>query len=200
MSLVAVGASIFAYGFVRDRATEFDTVLELPDPPQVGRSIRSSRPARLHRNTYPDPAGAGCQRHARTGTSRDRQRRGHHTRRRIRRAATADPGLWDDPRRVSVLLMGIDQRAGEEGTFPTDTIILFSVDPVGQTAAILSIPRDLWVEYPGLPNKGRINGANILGDEITYPGGGGPAFAVKAVEKSARRADFILRADQLRGV
>jgi LCP family protein required for cell wall assembly len=90
---------------------------------------------------------------------------------------------WSDPRRVSVLLLGIDQRAGETGTFPTDTIILLSLDPVGQTAAILSVPRDLWVDYPGVGRSGRINGANIIGDEINYPGGGGPAFAVKTVEK-----------------
>ncbi|MCD4684660.1 MAG: LCP family protein [Anaerolineae bacterium] len=97
---------------------------------------------------------------------------------------TEDPApSLNDPRRVSVLLMGIDQRAGETGAFPTDTMILFSLDPVGKTAAILSIPRDLWVEYPGLNTSGRINGANIMGDEISYPGGGGPAYAVRTIEK-----------------
>jgi LCP family protein required for cell wall assembly len=34
-----------------------------------------------------------------------------------------------------------------------------------------------------LQQKGKINGANIQGDAINYPGGGGPVFAVKAVEK-----------------
>jgi LCP family protein required for cell wall assembly len=91
---------------------------------------------------------------------------------------------WDDPRRVTILLLGIDQRAGEEGTFPTDTIMLFSLDPVGQTGAILSIPRDLWVDYPGVAEPGRINTANVLGDELNYPGGGGPALAVKTVERN----------------
>ncbi len=185
LSAVAVGASIFAYGFVRDRATEFDTVLELPDPPQVGDDDDEVEPTRTPipaTPTPPEPDASTTLEPDTTGTAS-----GEDTTPDAVQAAqpdSADPGLWDDPRRVSVLLMGIDQRAGEEGTFPTDTIILFSVDPVGQTAAILSIPRDLWVEYPGLGSKGRINGANILGDEINYPGGGGPAFAVKAVEKT----------------
>jgi LCP family protein required for cell wall assembly len=97
-------------------------------------------------------------------------------------AASAEIPYWQDPRRVTVLLMGIDQRQGEEGTFPTDTMILFSVDPVGHTAAILSIPRDLWVDYPGMNQSGRINGANILGDQVAFPGGGGPALAMRTVE------------------
>jgi LCP family protein required for cell wall assembly len=53
---------------------------------------------------------------------------------------------------------------------------------VGHTAAILSIPRDLWVDYPGMNQSGRINGANILGDQVAFPGGGGPALAMRTVE------------------
>lgn len=91
---------------------------------------------------------------------------------------------WDDPRRVTVLLMGIDQREGETGSFPTDTVILLSIDPAGKTAAVLTIPRDLWVEFPGLPEPGKINTAMIRGDQVNYPGGGGPALAMKTVERT----------------
>jgi LCP family protein required for cell wall assembly len=89
--------------------------------------------------------------------------------------ATLDPlagvQLWNDPRRVTILLMGIDQRQGETGPFRTDTMILVSVDPVRRTAGVLSIPRDLWVTIPGFqPN--RINTANLLGDGAGLPGGG----------------------------
>lgn len=90
---------------------------------------------------------------------------------------------WDDPRRVTVLLMGIDQREGEAGPFPTDTMILLSIDPAGKTAAVLTIPRDLWVEFPGLPEPGKINTAMIRGDQVNYPGGGGPALAMKTTER-----------------
>jgi LCP family protein required for cell wall assembly len=85
-----------------------------------------------------------------------------------------------DPRRFTLLLMGIDQRAGEVGPFRTDTLILMSVDPVRKTAGVLSIPRDLWVTIPGF-QSGRINTANSLGDANGYPGGG-PALAAATVE------------------
>jgi LCP family protein required for cell wall assembly len=182
ISLIAVGASVFAYEFVRDRAAELDSVLELPNPPQVGRSADNTNPTPTPTVELSTPAPVESQ--ATPGDTPPPTAVENNPTLEAPAAASADPyGTWQDPRRVSVLLMGIDQRAGEEGTFPTDTMILFSIDPVGKTAAILSIPRDLWVEYPGLPTKGRINAANIMGDEITYPGGGGPAFAVKAVEK-----------------
>jgi LCP family protein required for cell wall assembly len=175
---IAVGASFFSYGFVRDRAAELDSVLELPDPPQVNRPAENVRPSAT---PTPEPtAGLPADATQAAVIASDTTPEVSVT----PEAAGGDLyGTWQDPRRVSVLLMGIDQREGEEGAFPTDTMILFSLDPVGQTAAILTIPRDLWVEYPGLQSSGRINGANIMGDHISYPGGGGPAFAVKTVEK-----------------
>jgi LCP family protein required for cell wall assembly len=98
--------------------------------------------------------------------------------------ATLDPlagvQLWNDPRRVTILLMGIDQRQGEAGPFRTDTMILISVDPVRRIAGVLSIPRDLWVTIPGFqPN--RINTANYLGDNAGLPGGGAE-LAAQTVE------------------
>jgi LCP family protein required for cell wall assembly len=86
----------------------------------------------------------------------------------------------DDPSRVTVLLLGIDERAIEEGPWRTDTIILFSYDPTRSTISMLSIPRDLWVNIPGYePN--RINNANYFGDLTNYPGGG-PVLAMRTVE------------------
>ena len=50
--------------------------------------------------------------------------------------------------RVSVLLIGADQRPGQK-TFSTDTIILASVDPETQQTSLLSIPRDTRVKLAG---------------------------------------------------
>lgn len=181
--LIAIAGSALAYTFVRDRAEEFDRVLELPDPPQLGAQSAGARPSPTAEpvptdEVSPPDASPAASDASATETTADSTPDSAPA-----DAASAIPPLWDDPRRVSVLLMGIDQREGETGTFPTDTLILFSLEPVGKTAAILSIPRDLWVEYPGLNRSGRINGANIVGDDISYPGGGGPAYAVKAVER-----------------
>lgn len=99
--------------------------------------------------------------------------------------ATLDPlagYTWNDPRRVNILLLGIDQRTGEEGTFRTDTMILVSIDPVRKTVGMLSIPRDLYVPIPGY-REYRINTANSLGDDGGYPGGG-PALAARTVTET----------------
>lgn len=47
--------------------------------------------------------------------------------------------------RVNILLLG-KGGAGHEGADLTDTILIASIDPVQKEAALLSIPRDLWVK------------------------------------------------------
>lgn len=49
--------------------------------------------------------------------------------------------------RVNILLLGIGG-AGHDGPDLTDTMLVLSVDPVNNTAAMLSVPRDLWVKMP----------------------------------------------------
>ena len=87
----------------------------------------------------------------------------------------------NDPRRITILLMGIDQRTatGDPGPFRTDTMILAQVDPVGERVGVLSIPRDLWVTIPGFRQE-RINTANFLGDSRALPGGG-PGLAMETI-------------------
>ena len=89
---------------------------------------------------------------------------------------------WKGTERVNILVLGIDQRPGEEGAFRTDTMLVLTLDPVTKTGGMLSIPRDLWVPIPGY-GVGRINTAHVLGDIDDYPGGG-PALAVKTVENN----------------
>ena len=88
---------------------------------------------------------------------------------------------WTGLERVTVLVMGIDRRQGEqEKGYLTDTMMLVTLDPAAKTGGMLSIPRDLWVEIPGY-GVDTINTANRTGDYYDYPGGG-PALAVKTVE------------------
>jgi LCP family protein required for cell wall assembly len=109
------------------------------------------------------------------------------------------PKKWTGTQRVTVLLMGIDLREGvtceDQGTASrTDSMMLATVDPVGMTAAVLSIPRDLWVSIPGYEND-TINTANFRGDAYSYPGGG-PALAVKTVESNfGIKVDYYVRMD-----
>lgn len=94
------------------------------------------------------------------------------------------PVPWDGASRVTVLLMGLDQRDWEAGQGPprTDTMVLLTVDPLTRTAGMLSIPRDLWVNIPGGFGYGRINEAYRLGEAYKWPEGGGPGLAMSTVE------------------
>jgi len=82
--------------------------------------------------------------------------------------------------RVNILLLGTDQRSGENGPSRTDTMIVVTVDPQTKSGGMLSIPRDLWVSIPG-HSEGRINTAHFYGEADDYPGGG-PALAKKTVQ------------------
>ena len=87
---------------------------------------------------------------------------------------------WAGVERVNVLLLGVDLRCDEEGPTHSDTIIVATIDPVSRSAALLSLPRDLWVEIPDF-GVNRINQAYFLGQAYELPGGG-PALAVETVE------------------
>jgi len=97
------------------------------------------------------------------------------------------PGACDSPtplpksrsrfEATTVLLLGTDRRSQDSGTDNTDTLMLFHLDPNAQHIAILSIPRDLYVEIPGY-EQGRINSACAWGEQ---DGTGGLALARQTV-------------------
>lgn len=88
---------------------------------------------------------------------------------------------WDEGK-VTILLMGIDERKFEEGPARTDTLILLTIDPETMHMGMLSIPRDLWVEIPGYGVHDKINTAFFRGEADQYPGGGGPALAADTIQ------------------
>ena len=90
---------------------------------------------------------------------------------------------WDGGSRVNVLFIGVDYRDWEagEGAPRSDTMILFTIDPITKTAGMLSIPRDMWVNIPG-SGYGRINTAYSIGAGAKLPGGG-PGLAMQTVEQ-----------------
>ncbi len=102
----------------------------------------------------------------------------------LQRETDPTPMPWDGASRVTVLVMGLDYRDWSEGVdVPrTDSMILFSIDPVSKTAGILSIPRDLWVNIPGM-GYNKINTAYRWGEIYKLPGGG-PGLAMKTVEET----------------
>jgi LCP family protein required for cell wall assembly len=87
---------------------------------------------------------------------------------------------WSGTERINILLLGTDRRCEEVGPNHSDTLLLATIDPKSMTAALFSLPRDLWVEIPGF-GVDRINQAYYFGQIYEYPGGG-PALASETVE------------------
>lgn len=74
----------------------------------------------------------------------------------------------------TILVLGLDRRPDETGPVRSDTMLLIAVRPDVPWVALLSIPRDLYVEVPG-HGQSRINTAHFFG---------GPALAAETVARN----------------
>ncbi len=81
----------------------------------------------------------------------------------------------------NILVMGIDQRPNEFA-WNTDTIMVLAVDKPNKRVGVVNIPRDLYVDIPGL-GKGKINEADYFGEKSHYPGGG-PALLERVLTQT----------------
>ena len=97
--------------------------------------------------------------------------------------AAALPPAWDGASRINILFLGLDARdlVVNEGPPRSDTMMLFTIDPISKTAGMLSIPRDMWVNIPGF-GYSRINTAYPSGEGNQLPGGG-PKLAMDTVSQ-----------------
>jgi polyisoprenyl-teichoic acid--peptidoglycan teichoic acid transferase len=67
------------------------------------------------------------------------------------------------------------------------------IDPVRKTAGVISFPRDLWVDFPGYNESGRLNQANYLGDQEAYPNGAGPGLLMETLNQNfGLRIDYFV--------
>ncbi|MBX3054032.1 MAG: LCP family protein [Caldilineaceae bacterium] len=87
---------------------------------------------------------------------------------------------------ISILLLGTDERADDQGPPRTDTMLLLSLDLEHRTAGMISLPRDLWVPIPGYDITTKINTAYVIGEKRGYPGGG-PQLAKDTVSSFVGR-------------
>jgi len=79
------------------------------------------------------------------------------------------------------VLLGIDRTAGDSQAGRSDTIQIFSVNPLLPTVKLLSIPRDLWVVIPEF-GENRINTAHFFA-EAALPGSG-PSHTLRTIEQN----------------
>jgi LCP family protein required for cell wall assembly len=73
-------------------------------------------------------------------------------------------------------------------------MILLTMDPLNKTAAIVSIPRDIWVSVPGFDYE-KINTAYYLGELYNLPGGGAGLAAQTVEEFLGIHVDYYAQID-----
>ena len=92
-------------------------------------------------------------------------------------ARSDEPGSlgWKIKRneRINIVLLGYGG-PGHDGPYLTDSIMVLSLRPGTHEAIMVSLPRDLWVKIPALPNNrfmmGKLNSAYAIGsDRRNYP-------------------------------
>lgn len=85
------------------------------------------------------------------------------------------------PGRLNILILGLDRAPEGTAAGRSDTLILTTIQPSRPYVGMLSIPRDLWVEIPGV-GANRINTAHFFA-EASQPGTG-PQAALETVESN----------------
>ncbi len=68
-------------------------------------------------------------------------------------------GYMNTSDRVNILLMGYGG-AGHDGAYLTDSLVIMSLIPSTHHTTLISVPRDLWVQYP--PNSGNYTKINAI--------------------------------------
>lgn len=71
--------------------------------------------------------------------------------------------------RVNILILGKGGPEQKDGPDATDTLLLSSIDPVSNEAALLSVPRDLYVKDP-YGNSMKINGVYLAAKQRSLAG------------------------------
>lgn len=93
------------------------------------------------------------------------------------------PDISKNAQPISILLMGVDQRPGDNGR--SDTLIAMTLNPTKQTMQMISIPRDTRTE---IIDRGTINKINAA---YAY---GGPQMAMDTVANfTGVKMDYFIR-------
>lgn len=149
--IVGIITAVVAFNIIRDLAGSWTMTAGLPGAPDIRNPFKQPTPSGTEAVVALQPVGA----------------------------PTAQP--WDGKSRVTILLLGLDYEDTEERRVPrTDSMMLLTLDPISNTAGMLSIPRDAWVNIPDF-DYGKINTAYFLGESFQLPGGGA-GLAVRTVE------------------
>lgn len=87
---------------------------------------------------------------------------------------------WNETK--NFLILGTDRRPTDD-SWRTDTIMVVGLDQENNRAAVLSIPRDLYLAIPNY-GYGRINQVDYIGERILKTEGGGPALMSEVLSQT----------------
>lgn len=85
------------------------------------------------------------------------------------------------PGRTNIVFLGLDYAEPPSSVARTDTIILSTFIPSKPYIGMFSIPRDLWVNVPGV-GENRINSAHYFAE--AFQSGTGPAATIDTIQNS----------------
>ena len=103
------------------------------------------------------------------------------------------PNSISEPEKINILLAGVGGGA-HDGPQLTDTIILASINTKLKTLSLLSIPRDLYVSYPG-GGMGKINELYGRGIRVFGEQKGNKYLEEKITEITGQEIDHFLVVD-----
>jgi len=93
---------------------------------------------------------------------------------------SSQTGYMGTSDRVNIVMLGYGG-SGHNGAYLTDSLVVMSLLPQSHHTTLVSVPRDLWVQYP--PNSGNYNKINavypIASNNNADPVAGGNAIAQK---------------------
>lgn len=85
------------------------------------------------------------------------------------------------PSPTDIVILGVDARPGQGYLTRTDSVMVMNVNPGRAHVALLSIPRDVFIEVPGYGAQ-RINTINVLGEQDNP--GTGPELVKASLRQS----------------
>ncbi len=94
--------------------------------------------------------------------------------------------------RVTILVMGVDSRPDEK-IARSDSIMVLTVNPKTGAAGMLSLPRDLRVNVPGMSNPVKLTTVHFLGELDKYPGGGPALLRTTVSQLIGYPIDYYVR-------
>jgi LCP family protein required for cell wall assembly len=97
--------------------------------------------------------------------------------------------------RVTVLLLGVDQRPDETGPSRTDNMMVVTADLATGKVGMISLPRDMIVPIPGTDRSGKINTAYFVGELRRESGGGGQLAKATVSDLLGYPIDYYVKID-----